>query len=168
MAFLSAIGGGFGLRNTLIAFMVANIFIILVAAIINNIFPTAPFATIITAYTNLFLTTSLLFIAGTVAFFQIMVNVGLALAWGFIQFLWKLIINEAVPTFFDVAPSFDFSAITNVFTGLFSAIINQPLLFEPPAPAPVAAVVGGAITTAVVTNGTAPAPAPVTPPAGVV
>lgn len=148
-----SLGGGLGLRNTLIFFGVFNIIVILVAAIINNLFPDIPFAEIITAYVNLFLTTTLLFLAGTVGFAEIVFNVGSQIVWALMNFLWTLLFGGITPAFLTTAPVFNFTALTELFVGLFEAIINQPLIIQAPVSDEVSAVVGGIVTSAVVTNG---------------
>ncbi len=156
------IAGGFGLRNTIIGFAILNIVLIIIVAIINNLFPNIPFAEIITAYVNAFLTTVMLFLAGTVGFAQIVINVGLVILWVLLNFLWKILFDSAVPTFLITAPSFDFSNILALFLSIFVQILNQPLIFTPPIPLPdpVSLLIGGAVTTAVVL----PPPPEPTPP----
>ena len=167
------LAGGFGLRNTIIIFAVLNIVLILLAAIINNLFPNIPFAEIITAYVNAFLTTVMLFLAGTVGFAQIVINVGLVLLWVLLNFLWELLFDSEVPLFLNVAPSFDFSNLLAIFVSVFQSILQQPLLFTPPIPLPdpVSLAIGGAVTTVIVAPPSAeepepePEPAPI-PPSG--
>lgn len=154
MAFLGALGGGFGLRNTFIGFAVLNILIVAFAAVINNFFPTVPFASIITAYTNLFLTMILLFVASTVGFAEIIVNVMFQILWAVFSFLWTLVVSDDIPSFLLESPSFSFKALTDVFVGLFQSILQRPLLFSPPASNTVALAVGGATTTAILTQTT--------------
>ncbi len=150
-----ALGGGFGLRNTLILFGGFNIFVIVLAALINNFFPTVPFATIISAYTNLFLTSVTLFLAGTVGFAEIVFNVGFQALWALLNFGWEIIITgstgAAIPVFLETAPSFNFTPLTNTFVGLFQAIIAQPLFFAPPLGETANVIIGGT-TTGVIAN----------------
>ncbi len=148
----SLIGGGFGLRNTFIGFAILNILIVAFAAIINNFFPTVPFASIITAYTNLFLTMILLFVASTVGFAEIIVNVMFQILWALFSFAWEIIVRTDIPEFLLESPSFSFKALTDLFVNLFTSIVQRPLLFSPPASNPVALAVGGATTTAIATQ----------------
>lgn len=148
------LAGGFGLRNTIIIFAVFNLVIVLIAAIINNLFPNIPFAEIITAYVNVFLTSVLLFLAGTVGFAEIVFNVGFAALWALFNFLWTLLDLGESPDFLKTAPIFNFSQLTAIFVNVFIQILDQPLIFTPPVPMPtsVSLATGGAITTAVFTQ----------------
>ncbi len=150
-----ALAGGFGLRNTLIILAVFNLVIVMIAAIINNLFPNIPFAEIITAYVNVFLTSVLLFLAGTVGFAEIVFNVVFQALWALLNFIWVLLIGSNVPEFLKEAPVFNFSQLTAIFVNVFVQILNQPLIFTPPVPmpTPVSMATGGAIITTVVTNG---------------